>query len=75
MNFAVPTDCLTSIMYDLFGGVFATALANATKTVCSAAPVFKVFCKNLTIYLHSSFAASYSNLHMIPSFAAVEPSP
>jgi len=47
-------------------------LANATITVFSAAPVFSVFYKNLTIYLASSLVPSCSNFKNIASFYPAE---
>jgi hypothetical protein len=59
----------------LFGGVYKIALANAVITVFSAAPVFKVFYKNLIIYFASSFEASCKSFIIIDSFMFVELSP
>lgn len=55
-----------------FGGVYATALANAEMNVFSAAPVFKFFSSHLTIYLLSSLVAPCKILTMMPSFSLVE---
>ena len=44
-------------------------------TVFSAAPVLRVFYKNLTIYLASSFEASYNSFTTILSLAAAESFP
>ena len=51
------------------------ARAKATMTVFSAAPVLRVFYKNLTIYLASSFEASYRSLTIIPSLIPAESLP
>ena len=48
------------------------ALARATITVFSAAPVLRVFYKNLTIYFASSFEASWSSFTMIDSLMPAE---
>ena len=59
----------------MLGGVYTIALAKALITVFSAAPVFKVFYKNLMIYFASSFEASYKSFIIIDSLMLVELSP
>jgi len=59
-------------MSGLFGGVYTIARASATITVCSAAPVFSVFYRNLIMYFASSFDPSYNSLTIIDSLIPAE---